>query len=319
MGEPTDGDRWLLPEGVDEVLPPRARALERLRRALLDLFHLAGFELVDPPLLEFVDSLTVAGGAELDLQTFKVVDQYTGRMMGLRPDITAQVARIDARSLQQPGPARLCYAGPVFRARPEGLFPFRTPERVGAELYGVPGPEGDAEVLALMGAVLEAVDAGPVVLELGHVGLCRVLLEVAAPEDRERAVFDALQRKATADLDSLLASVGDPWASALKLLPKLYGDASVLKTAEQILAPCTRRWGRLWRSFEPSPRRSRSGPRGFRSPSILLNCTAMPITPVPFFSAYAGQQGSAVARGGRYDSIGGAFGRARPATALTPI
>ena len=220
MGEPTDGDRWLLPEGVDEVLPPRARALERLRRALLDLFHLAGFELVDPPLLEFVDSLTVAGGAELDLQTFKVVDQYTGRMMGLRPDITAQVARIDARSLQQPGPARLCYAGPVFRARPEGLFPFRTPERVGAELYGVPGPEGDAEVLALMGAVLEAVDAGPVVLELGHVGLCRALLEAAAlPEDRERAVFDALQRKATADLDSLLVSVGDPWASALKLLP----------------------------------------------------------------------------------------------------
>ena len=140
MGEPTDGDRWLLPEGVDEVLPPRARALERLRRALLDLFHLAGFELVDPPLLEFVDSLTVAGGAELDLQTFKVVDQYTGRMMGLRPDITAQAARIDARSLQQSGPVRLCYAGPVFRARPEGLFPSRTPVRVGAELYGVPGP-----------------------------------------------------------------------------------------------------------------------------------------------------------------------------------
>ena len=133
MGDPTDGDRWLLPEGVDEVLPPRARALERLRRALLDLFHLAGFELVDPPLLEFVDSLTVAGGAELDLQTFKVVDQYTGRMMGLRPDITAQAARIDARSLQHPGPVRLCYAGPVFRARP-------SPPLRGVFLLVVPAP-----------------------------------------------------------------------------------------------------------------------------------------------------------------------------------
>ena len=315
MGEPTDGDRWLLPEGVDEVLPPRARALERLRRALLDLFHLAGFELVDPPLLEFVDSLTVAGGAELDLQTFKVVDQYTGRMMGLRPDITAQVARIDARSLQQPGPARLCYAGPVFRARPEGLFPFRTPERVGAELYGVPGPEGDAEVLALMGAVLEAVDAGPVVLELGHVGLCRALLEAAAlPEDRERAVFDALQRKATADLDSLLASVEDPWASALKLLPKLYGDASVLKTAEQILAPLHPALGKALEEL-----RAISSALAERTPGLQVTFDLAELHGYAYhtgavFSAYAGQQGSAVARGGRYDSIGGAFGRARPAT-----
>ena len=274
MGEPTDGDRWLLPEGVDEVLPPRARALERLRRALLDLFHLAGFELVDPPLLEFVDSLTVAGGAELDLQTFKVVDQYTGRMMGLRPDITAQVARIDAAASSSRARRGLLRRPGVPRS-PEGLFLPHAGARRGGTLWRA-GPRGDAEVLALMGAVLEAVDAGPVVLELGHVAS-------PSPAGRGAARGSGACRIRCASTQGHGGSRQPPVSvgslGRARLLPKLYGDASVLKTSEQILAPCTRRWKAL--ELEPffgAAERT----LGLQVTFDLAERTAMPITPVPF-------------------------------------
>jgi ATP phosphoribosyltransferase involved in histidine biosynthesis len=237
------GGRWQLPDGVEEILPPRARRMELLRRRLLDLFDRWGFELVDPPLIEYLDSLLVAAGSDLDLQTVKVTDQLSGRMMGVRADITSQAARIDAHTLRQDGPTRLCYAGTVLRARPEGLLGTRTPLRIGAELYGVPGPAGDAEVLALMVRTLQAAGVsdgdGQVQVELGHVAIYRGLAALAGLDaDAAGRLFDAVQRKAGSDIELVLTETAcDPEAAAMiRALPSLYGDASTLARAREALA-----------------------------------------------------------------------------------
>ncbi|MEE4360303.1 MAG: ATP phosphoribosyltransferase regulatory subunit [Pseudomonadales bacterium] len=314
-----EGGRWLLPDGVEEILPPQARRIEQLRRRLLDLFDLWGYELVLPPLLEYLESLLVGVGGDLDLQTFKVTDQLTGRMMGIRADITSQVARIDAHVLGRPGPSRLCYAGTVLRTRPEGLFGSRTPIRIGAELYGVPGPEGDAEVLALMTETLARAGVASTQVELGHTAIFRSLARSLdlAPE-LERQVFEAVQRKAGADLDALLdglaAGAARRTAEMVRALPALFGGAEVLVRAREVLAGAPAAVAAALDELDAIHARIQRRVPGLEMGFDLSELHGYHYHSGAVFSAYASEHGRAVARGGRYDDIGHLFGRARPAT-----
>ncbi|MCC5887836.1 MAG: ATP phosphoribosyltransferase regulatory subunit [Gammaproteobacteria bacterium] len=311
------GGRWMLPDGVDEILPPRARQIEALRRRLLERFDLWGYELVFPPLLEFLDSLLVGVGSDLDLQTFKVTDQASGRLMGIRADLTSQAARIDAHSLRHEGPTRLCYAGTVLRTRGEGLFGSRSPIKVGAELYGVAGPEGDAEVLALMAETLAAAGLGAVHIELGHVAIYRALAAAAGlPEAANTTLFEAVQRKAVADIRALLEAhqvAGDLSAMILQL-PTLLGGSDVLLRAREAFAAAPPGVKAALDELEATAESAR-----LRRPELALGFDLSELHGYHYhtgivFSAYAEDHGQALARGGRYDDIGGAFGRGRPAT-----
>ena len=198
-------DRWLLPDGVEEILPGEARKLEALRRNLLDTYECWGYELVIPPLIEFLDSLLVGSSHDLDIHTFKITDQLSGRMMGIRADITPQVARMDAHSLKREGAVRLCYADSVLHTRPRGLLTSRVPLRLGAELFGHSGEAADIELISLMHETLIVAGIERVQLVLGHVGIFRSLVQAAQlSTDDETLLFDALQRKAYEEVDGLL-------------------------------------------------------------------------------------------------------------------
>ena len=197
--------RWLLPEYIEDVLPAEARRIEALRRTLLDLFRTHGYELVMPPLLEYLESLLTGTGHDLDLKTFKLVDQLSGRMLGLRADITPQVARIDAHLLNRAGIARLCYAGSVLHALPSGMMHTREPLQIGAELYGHAGVESDIEVVALMLAALHAGGIAQPRIDLGHVGVFRALSKRGGLEaELEQELFAVLQAKDMPDLRELV-------------------------------------------------------------------------------------------------------------------
>ena len=315
------GGRWQLPDGVEEILPPRARGIELLRRRLLDEFDRWGYELVDPPLIEYLDSLLVAAGSDLDLQTFKVTDQLSGRMMGVRADLTSQAARIDAHRLRREAPTRLCYAGTVLRARPEGLFGSRTPLRIGAELFGVPGPAGDAEIVALMVRMLQAAGVcdgdGAVQVELGHVAIYRSLAGAAGLDaDAAARLFEAVQRKAVSDVDLVLAESGcdEEAAAMLRSLPSLMGGTEVLDRARQGLAAAPPDVAAAIDEIERVAELA-----GLRAPGLEIRFDLAELRGYNYhrgvlFSAYAADHARIVAGGGRYDGVGEAFGRARPAT-----
>jgi len=230
-----NNERWLLPEGIEELLPPQAGRLEQLRRAVLDLFHGWGYELVTPPLVEYLDSLLTGTGNDLDLQTFKLTDQLNGRMMGVRADITPQVARIDAHRLsERKTPVRLCYQGTVLHTRGDGLGGPRSFTQVGAELYGHSGVESDAEMVNLMLDTLALAGVDSVYVDLGHVGIFRALTQAAGLDaQQESQLFDALQRKAVPEIQSLLEalSVDADTRQALENLVWLNGGAEVLGKA----------------------------------------------------------------------------------------
>ncbi len=235
----TKANRWLLPDGVDEILPPEANNLESLRRDILDLYRSWGYELVITPLIEFLDSLSIVPGEDLQLETFKVVDQLSGRTMGIRADITSQVARIDAHVMQKNAPNRLCYADSVLRTKPSTMLGSRSPYRIGAELYGHNGIDSDLEIISLMLETLKLAEIGEVQLALGHVGIYRSLIAHAELDtEQERKLFAALQSKSEKDIDDLLANLKTKSGllDMLKALPKLCGDESVLDTAEQALS-----------------------------------------------------------------------------------
>jgi len=232
-------DRWLLPEGVDEVLPPEAGRLERLRRRVLDLYASWGYQLVIPPFIEFLDSLLVGTGSDLDLETFKLTDQLTGRLMGIRADMTPQVARIEAHHFRDQACARLCYLGTVLHALPDGFTRTRSPVQVGAELYGHAGFESDCEILSLMLETLAIAGVDKVHVDLGHVGIFRALAKQAGIDgDHESALHDALQRKAPGEIAELLdtSSVDAGVARMILALAELNGDESVLAEAHRTLA-----------------------------------------------------------------------------------
>lgn len=310
-------DRWLLPDGVEELLPLQAEQVEQLRRKLLDLYHSWGYQLVMPPLIEFTDSLLVGLGSDIDLQTFKVVDQLSGRTMGIRADITLQTARIDAHSLCREGPARMCYAGSVLHTRPKSLMASRSPIQLGAELYGDGGLASDVEIIALMLATLQASGVEKITLDLGHVGIYRALIDLAQPTvEQERRLFDALQRKSAVDIEQAINDGIDHPAAAdmLRGLSQLNGDSSVLEQARTLLAAAPGEVGIAIDRLEQVAERIQarmpevavyfdlSEQRGFNYHTGLV------------FSALAPGFGQALANGGRYDDIGEVFGRARPAT-----
>lgn len=307
--------RWVLPEHVEDALPDEARRIEGLRRRILDLFEAHGYELVIPPLIEYVDSLLTGTGGDLDLRTFKLVDQLNGRTLGLRADITPQAARIDAHLIDRKGVTRLCYAGHVVHTLPAAPNQPREAMQIGAELFGHRGVEGDIEVQRLMLTALREAGVSGAQVDIGHVGVFRALADAAGIRGPlEAELFDALQGKDLPQLRSLLANVAQPCREALLVLPQLYGDESVLRDARRRL-PCLPEisaalaaLGRLARAapdLTGSIRFDLGELRGYRYHSGVV------------FAAYAPGWTGAVARGGRYDEVGKAFGRARPATGFS--
>ena len=320
MSPVLENDRWLLPEGIEELLPEEARRLEQTRRAVLDLFARWGYEQVEPPLIEYLESLLTGTGHDLDLQTFKLTDQLTGRLMGVRADMTPQVARIDAHALKREVPTRLCYLGPVLHTRPDGFARSRSPLQVGAELYGHAGPESDVEVIQLLVATLAAAGVDSPYLDLGHVGIFRGLMGRAGLEpEQEEALFDALQRKAVPDLRQLLAEadVEERVGSMLEALAGLNGGPETLDEAETVLAGAGE-------EVAEALARLRAVAEGLKArlPELSLHFDLAELRGFNYhtgvvFGAFLPGRGSAIAEGGRYDDIGRVFGRSRAATGFS--
>lgn len=307
---------WRLPDGIDEVLPPGAWALETLRRRVLDLFRAWGYEYVEPPLVEYLDSLLVGLGGDLELQTFRMVDQRSGRMLGVRADMTSQAARIDAASLAGDGVRRLCYAGTVVHANPMRVLESRVPLLAGAELFGHSGVEADAEVVALMVAALDCAGIAAPVIELGHVGVFRALADAGKLGGCEPALFDALQRKSEPDIDALArdASIKGATRSFLHALPNLMGGEHVIDEARAL---AKRLPAAVMRALDEVAELGRVVRR--RVPGVELRFDLGELSGYgyhtgPVFTAFGPALGRAIARGGRYDGLGSIYGRARPAT-----
>lgn len=313
----TYADRWLLPDGVEEILPAEAKPIEHLRRQLLDLYSTWGYDMVIPPLLEYTDSLLIGLGRDLDLLTFKVTDQLTGRTLGIRADITPQTARMDAHSLKRAGANRLCYAGHVVHTRPKNPLATRTPFQAGVEFYGEAGIAADTEVVSLLLESLRLAGLPKLHIDLGHVGIYRALAQAAGMDPaQEDEFFDLLQRKAITEIHLwVAANIRDAvLADLLLALPNLAGDKSVLAQArarfltvvpdavdavDQLLAVAAvveQRYPEAEMYFDLGEL------RGYHYLTGLV------------FAAFAPGYGNPIASGGRYDHIGEVFGRARPAT-----
>lgn len=316
----TSKDRWLLPEGIEEMLPAEARRFEALRRRLLDLFETWGYELVMPPTIEYLDALLTGVGTDLDLHTFKLTDQLTGRLMGVRADMTPQAARIDAHYLKRSVPVRLCYLGAVLRARPGDFAGSREPLQLGAELFGHGGPEADVEVLRLMLTTLARAGVENCYVDIGHVGVFRGLAaEAKLDVEQESDLFDALQRKARPEIDALLASwdLGARIKTMLGALIDLSGEEEVLRQARTVLQPAGKAVQAALDNLEAIVRQMRAA-----MPSQVLHFDLAELHGYRYytgavFSALVPGQGQAIAQGGRYDDIGKAFGRARPAVGFS--
>lgn len=313
----TNKERWLLPEGIEEILPPDARRLESMRRRILDLFASWGYELVMPPLIEYLDSLLTGVGTDLELQTFKLTDLMTGRLMGIRPDMTPQAARIDAHFLKRNAPVRLCYIGSVLHARPDEFAGSREPLQLGAELFGHAGPESDAEILNLMLSTVELAEIDRPHLDMGHVGVFRGLAAQAglAP-GQETELFAALQRKARSEVNALLAASGAPVASKrmLSALLDLSGNSNVLAQARKNLSDAPVAVRDAIDYLETVARLVRRACPDIEPHYDLAELSGYQYYTGAVFSVFVPGHGRALAKGGRYDGIGKAFGRERAAT-----
>lgn len=305
--------RWVLPDHIQDALPVEAARLEALRRRLLDAFVAHGYQLVMPPLLEYLDSLTTGAGQDLSLRTFQLIDQLSGRTMGVRADMTPQVARIDAHLLNRRGVSRLCYCGSVLHTLPSSLTATREPLQIGVELYGHAGLEADIEVIRLLADSMRLAGVPAARIDLSHMGIFRALASGAGlvPEHQEE-LFGLLQTKDVPDLRELVGSVGAPWRDALLALPALYGGPETLERARQQLPALpeihaaiddllrlTAALGELPVSVDLADL------RGYHYHSGLM------------FAAYGDGSPTALALGGRYDLVGAAYGRGRPATGFS--
>lgn len=307
---------WVLPDQIEDVLPGRARQMEIIRRSLLDAFDAAGYELVAPPLVEFLDSLLTGTGADLDAQTFKLTDPLSGRLLGVRADITPQTARIDAHLLAESGVTRLCYAGQVLQARPSAMHHSREPYLVGAELYGDAGIGADLEVLRLLVGSLSTVGGAasglpPLLLDFGHAGIFRALV-ADAPADTAARLLPLIVAK-QADVVGQEAR-GLRYADALARLCHLYGGVEVLDRAAAELPPLP--------AVQAALAAMRDVAAGLAGLPVELSCDLGELRGFSYhsglvFSVYACGGTDAVANGGRYDEVGRAFGRARPATGFS--
>ncbi len=313
-------DRWLLPEGIQEALPKQAAWLECYRRKLLDLYASWGYELVMPSLIEYLESLLVGDSQELDLQTFKLTDQLNGRLMGVRADMSPQVARIDAHMLKRDVPTRLCYMGTVLRTRPDGLNGSRAPLQVGAEIYGHAGIDSDVEIIRLMLETLRATSVDNVHLDLGHAGIYWNLARQSALSDAQTsALFEMLQRKALPEIQQFLneASLPEDIYDMLLELADLSGGEEVLERATLSLRHASSEVHESLDYLQKVADRIK-----VHVPQIELHFDLAELRGYHYengivFAAYVPGRGQEIARGGRYDEIGEVFGRARPATGFS--
>lgn len=304
---------WLLPEYIADALPQEAMQIERLRRKVLDLFRVHGYELVMPPLLEYLESLLTGSGSDLKLRTFKLVDQLSGRTLGVRADMTPQVARIDAHLLNRQGVTRLCYCDSVLHTLPASQAASREPIQLGAELYGYSGIEADLEAIRLLADALTTAGTPASRIDIGHVGVFRALVQVAELEpELEARILQLLQVKDVPGLRECCADIAEPYRSAFLRLPELFGGTDFLDKAAGELPSI------------PAIKAALESLQALRK--------AMPELPLSFdladlrgyhyhngvvFAAYYPGFPSAIARGGRYDGVGKDFGRARPATGFS--
>ncbi|MDR2111618.1 MAG: ATP phosphoribosyltransferase regulatory subunit [Candidatus Accumulibacter sp.] len=304
---------WLLPERIADALPHEAARIERLRRMILDLFRVHGYELVMPPMLEYLDSLLTGAGSDLKLRTFKLVDQLSGRTLGLRADMTPQVARIDSHLLNRQGVTRLCYCDSVLHTLPASLAASREPIQLGAELYGYPGIEADIEVIRLMDKALKTAGMPASRIDVSHAGVFRALSRAARlDEEAEPKILQLLQSKDIPGLRDCCVGIEAPYRCALLDLPELYGGIELLEIARSKLPALPEIVSAL--------------------DTLRVLRGALPELPLSFdladlrgynyhngvvFSAYCQGLPGAIAQGGRYDGVGRTFGRARPATGFS--
>jgi ATP phosphoribosyltransferase regulatory subunit len=308
---------WILPEHIDDVLPAEAERIEALRRVLLDHFRAEGYRLVQPPLVEHLESLLTGTGRDLDLQTFKVVDPLSGRLLGVRADITPQVARIDAHLLNEPGVTRLCYAGSVLRTTPSGQAKTREVMQIGAELFGEPTIAGDRAVISLLLSSLAAAGVRGVHLDLGHVGVYRALSQAAgiAGNEGDSDLTAAMRAKDVPTVRELTARLPAAWRDALAALPTLYGPAGEVLAAARARLPDTPAVANALATLA-----ALAAAAGGEVEAIhidLADLTGYHYQNGAIFAAFTAGEPDAIGNGGRYDGIGKAFGRARPATGFT--
>ena len=307
-------NQWTLPDYVEDMLPDEAVYLESLRRSILDLYQAHGYFYVIPPMLEYIESLN-SNGQDMDLDTFKVVDQLSGRLMGVRADITPQVARIDAHLIHNEEVTRLSYAGSVLRTKPASFLQSREPFQIGAELYGFKGIEADLEIQTLLIKTLNTIGIKTPVFDFNHLDIFTSLIASSNIErDLLDRLYEAMQKKDQSEVKSLTQSLDKKNREALIALVSLYGDVNILKEAEKVLPQdkaiknalqFLNQIDKALKEYEIKISYDLSDIRGYQYHNGLV------------FSVYADQCYSPIALGGRYDNIGASFGRKRPATGFT--
>jgi len=304
---------WLLPEYIADALPQEAMQIERLRRKVLDLFRVHGYELVMPPLLEYLESLLTGSGSDLKLRTFKLVDQLSGRTLGVRADMTPQVARIDAHLLNRQGVTRLCYCDSVLHTLPASQAASREPIQLGAELYGYSGIEADLEAIRLLADALTTAGTPASRIDIGHVGVFRALVQVAELEpELEARILQLLQVKDVPGLRECCVDIAEPYRSAFLRLPELFGGTDFLDKAACQL-PSIPAIAAALKSLQALRKAMPELPLSFD----LADLRGYHYHNGVVFAAYYPGFPSAIARGGRYDGVGKDFGRARPATGFS--
>lgn len=316
---PAWSSSWQLPDQIADVLPSEARHIEELRRLFLDTARSYGYELVMPPLLEHLESLLTGTGEALDLQTFKLVDQLSGRTLGLRADTTPQVARIDAHLLNRSGVARLCYCGPVLHTRADRPHATREPLQFGAEIYGHAGLEADLEAQQLALEGLKAAGVTELSVDMADVRIVNSLLAGASVNGKTLALIHAaLAAKDASELGSLIASLKDGISAVardgLKALLQLYGDEKVLAEAEKILPPSTGLKAAL-QNLKWLAAHTRGEKGDVKVSFDLADLRGYAYYSGTRFAIYG--QGAELVRGGRYDEVGAVFGRNRPAAGFS--
>lgn len=311
-------DRWLLPDGIEEVLPNEAAFIEAARRRILDLFKSWGYDLVITPQVEFIDALLTGTAQDLDLQTFKTVDPLSGRLLGFRSDITPQVTRLDAHWLKGDAPARLCYSGSILLTKPRAHSTSRSPIQLGAELYGDKSTSSDIEIISLMLETLALAEVANVHMDLGHVAIFRGLAQAAnLSAELENQLFDALQRKAIDEVAELTVNLSKDEAAMFCALTELCGGQEVISNARKQLAKAPASVLKALDKLAEIAEQIK-----LRYPHIPLYFDLGELRGYQYhtgivFAAFVPNIGQSIAQGGRYDSAGIAFGRSRPATGFS--
>lgn len=317
-------NRWILPDGAQETLPPDALAVENLRRKILQTYHSWGYDLIMPAMIEYMDSLLTGTAHSLDLKTFALVDQLTGKQMGVRSDMTPQAARIDAHLLADSNRSqritRLCYCGHLLHAYGEGITSSRTPLQIGAEIFGNDSIGADVEVVSLMIETLHTSGLDSVSIDIGHVGIFRSLVKnTDLDADQEERLFDMLQRKSIPELKDYLDElpVTDEMRECLCQLALLNGDVSIINEARSVFSKLSSELLESLDHIEAVVVGVQS-----RYPNTLIHCDLSELRGYSYhtglvFAAFLPGQGKEIARGGRYDDVGEVFGNARPATGFS--